>query len=66
MKMGHIRIVETDIIIFFAAFLALEDKDWETALTIHRQLMTTEYERHGSFLLGLKRLIDLSEKVPSS
>ncbi|CAO3597402.1 unnamed protein product [Absidia cylindrospora] len=45
---------------------ALEDKDWETALTIHRQLMTTEYERHGSWLLGCKRLIDLSEKVPSS
>ncbi|KAI8334587.1 hypothetical protein BC941DRAFT_431616 [Chlamydoabsidia padenii] len=44
----------------------LEKKDWEKALNIHRQLMTTEYERHGSWLLGLKRLIDLSEKVPSS
>jgi hypothetical protein len=46
--------------------LGLEEKDWEKALTIHRQLMTTEYERHGSWLLGLKRLIDLSEKAPSS
>ncbi|KAI8093497.1 uncharacterized protein BX664DRAFT_384918 [Halteromyces radiatus] len=44
----------------------LEEKDWEKALTLHRQLMTTEYERHGSWLLGLKRLIDLSEKIPSS
>ncbi|CAO3617434.1 unnamed protein product [Cunninghamella blakesleeana] len=44
----------------------LKEKDWEKATDIHRQLMTTEYERHGSWLLGLKRLIDLYEKTSSS
>ncbi|SAL96390.1 hypothetical protein [Absidia glauca] len=59
--------VATNVIVAISDLCqGLEEKDWEKALTIHRQLMTTEYERHGSWLLGLKRLIDLSEKAPSS
>ncbi|KAI9498341.1 hypothetical protein BDB00DRAFT_867502 [Zychaea mexicana] len=44
---------------------ALETKDWETAKEIHTKLMTTEYEKHGGWLLGLKRLIDLYNKASS-
>ncbi|KAI8381411.1 uncharacterized protein BYT42DRAFT_566426 [Radiomyces spectabilis] len=46
--------------------LALQEMNWTRAQEIHRQLMTTEYEKHGIWLLGLKRLIDLSEKASAS
>ncbi|KAI9316727.1 hypothetical protein BX666DRAFT_1946304 [Dichotomocladium elegans] len=44
---------------------ALVEKDWERSIEIHTQLMTAEYDKFGSWLTGLKRLIDLSQKVSS-
>jgi hypothetical protein len=43
--------------------IVLEAKEYSKALGIHTQLMTTEYERHGVWIVGLKRLIDLTEKA---
>ncbi|KAG2223053.1 hypothetical protein INT45_008254 [Circinella minor] len=45
---------------------ALESKEWDTAKEIHTKLMTTEYEKHGGWLLGLRRLIDLYSRATSS
>ncbi|KAL1931198.1 hypothetical protein VTP01DRAFT_10335 [Rhizomucor pusillus] len=45
---------------------ALQAKEWEKAAEIHTKLMTTEYDKHGSWLLGLRRLIDLHQKATSS
>ncbi|KAJ8663832.1 hypothetical protein O0I10_000106 [Lichtheimia ornata] len=42
---------------------ALQDKDWEKSLEIHTRLMTTEYDKHGNWLIGLKRLVDLAQKA---
>ncbi|KAI8977205.1 hypothetical protein BDF20DRAFT_913562 [Mycotypha africana] len=44
---------------------ALDAKQFNSALKIHTQLMTTDYDRNGHWLVGLKRLIDLSEKASS-
>ncbi|KAI7878875.1 hypothetical protein K492DRAFT_208656 [Lichtheimia hyalospora FSU 10163] len=44
---------------------ALQDKDWTKSLNIHTQLMTTEYDKHGNWLIGLKRLVDLAQKASS-
>ncbi|KAI9277136.1 hypothetical protein BDA99DRAFT_127432 [Phascolomyces articulosus] len=48
------------------ASLSKESKEWDTAKEIHTKLMTTEYEKHGGWLLGLRRLIDLYSKASSS
>jgi hypothetical protein len=40
-------------------FLALQQKDYTTANKIHVDLMQTDYETEGRWLLGMKRLIDL-------
>ncbi|KAG0167688.1 hypothetical protein DFQ29_000303 [Apophysomyces sp. BC1021] len=42
---------------------ALQTKDWEKAKKIHTELMTSEYEKHGMWLTGLKRLMDLCQKL---
>ncbi|KAI9353936.1 hypothetical protein BD770DRAFT_392755 [Pilaira anomala] len=42
---------------------ALKSKEYAKALTVQTQLMTTEYDRHGNWITGLKRLIDLTEKA---
>ncbi|ORX53207.1 hypothetical protein DM01DRAFT_1407956 [Hesseltinella vesiculosa] len=42
---------------------ALHEQEWDKASDIHQKLMTSEYERHGNWLLGMKRLIDLSQKA---
>jgi hypothetical protein len=42
---------------------ALESKEYVKALEVQTQLMTTEYEKHGNWITGLKRLIDLTEKA---
>ncbi|KAI7901127.1 uncharacterized protein BX663DRAFT_515036 [Cokeromyces recurvatus] len=42
---------------------ALESSEYTKALEIHTKLMTAHYENHGSWILGLKRLIDLTEKA---
>ncbi|KAI8643131.1 hypothetical protein BD408DRAFT_442835 [Parasitella parasitica] len=42
---------------------ALEENDYSKALEVHTQLMTTQYENHGNWLVGLRRLIDLTEKA---
>lgn len=44
---------------------ALQDKNWEKSLEIHTRLMTTEYDKHGNWLIGLKRLVDLAQKASS-
>ncbi|CDS11369.1 hypothetical protein LRAMOSA03632 [Lichtheimia ramosa] len=44
---------------------ALQDKDWTKSLDIHTRLMTTEYDKHGNWLIGLKRLVDLAQKASS-
>ncbi|KAL9555612.1 hypothetical protein MBANPS3_002269 [Mucor bainieri] len=42
---------------------ALEAKEYAKALEVHTQLMTTQYESHGNWIVGLKRLVDLTEKA---
>ncbi|KAF7721452.1 hypothetical protein EC973_004676 [Apophysomyces ossiformis] len=42
---------------------ALQAKDWETATRMHTDLMKTEYEKYGSWLTGLKRLIETYQKL---
>ncbi|ORY99235.1 hypothetical protein BCR43DRAFT_523219 [Syncephalastrum racemosum] len=42
---------------------ALQKKQWDQASTVHTRLMTTEYDKHGAWLIGLKRLIDLAQKA---
>ncbi|OAD02474.1 hypothetical protein MUCCIDRAFT_164403 [Mucor lusitanicus CBS 277.49] len=42
---------------------ALEAKEYTKALEVHTQLMTTQYESHGNWIVGLKRLVDLTEKA---
>ncbi|GAA5797075.1 hypothetical protein HPULCUR_002454 [Helicostylum pulchrum] len=42
---------------------ALESKEYAKALTVQTKLMTTEYDKHGNWITGLKRLIDLTEKA---
>ncbi|CAO3656495.1 unnamed protein product [Mucor hiemalis] len=44
---------------------ALESKEYTKALEVYTQLMTTEYERHGNWITGIKRLVDLTEKASS-
>lgn len=43
--------------------VALEAKEYTKALEVHTQLMTTQYESHGNWIVGLKRLVDLTEKA---
>ncbi|CAJ0751839.1 22272_t:CDS:1, partial [Entrophospora sp. SA101] len=40
----------------------LESRDFANALTIQGNLMTTDFEKEGKWLLGIKRLIDLYKK----
>ncbi|KAG2208177.1 hypothetical protein INT46_005852 [Mucor plumbeus] len=42
---------------------ALEAKEYSKSLEVHTQLMTTQYESHGNWIIGLKRLVDLTEKA---
>ncbi|CAH1761185.1 5557_t:CDS:2 [Entrophospora sp. SA101] len=42
--------------------LGLESRDFANALTIQGNLMTTDFEKEGKWLLGIKRLIDLYKK----
>lgn len=39
-------------------FTALQKRDYDTAQRIHVDLVTTRYEECGSWLMGVKRLID--------
>ncbi|KAI9023036.1 hypothetical protein CLU79DRAFT_887206 [Phycomyces nitens] len=41
---------------------ALQSKDFKKATDIHTQLIMIEYERHGPWIVGMKRLADLYEK----
>ncbi|KAI8370087.1 hypothetical protein EDC96DRAFT_101698 [Choanephora cucurbitarum] len=42
---------------------ALEKQEYTNAMKAHTQLMTTAYDKHGNWIVGLKRLIDLTEKA---
>ncbi|KAI8997571.1 hypothetical protein BDB01DRAFT_771623 [Pilobolus umbonatus] len=42
---------------------ALSDSKYKKAIEIHTLLMRTEYNNHGYWILGLKRLIDLTESA---
>ncbi|KAI7862069.1 hypothetical protein BDF14DRAFT_1886444 [Spinellus fusiger] len=42
---------------------ALEEKQWDQALAIHTQSMAVDYEKHGAWLLGMKRLLDLYQRA---
>jgi hypothetical protein len=41
----------------------MESQDFKEAIDMHVKLMTKAYDDHGQWLLGLKRLIDLDEKI---
>lgn len=43
--------------------IALEGQEYAKAMQVQTQLMTTQYDAHGNWILGLKRLIDLTEKA---
>ncbi|KAI8353348.1 hypothetical protein BD560DRAFT_408311 [Blakeslea trispora] len=45
---------------------ALEKEEYTKAMKTHTQLMTTAYDKHGNWIVGLKRLIDLTEKAIAS
>ncbi|KAI9476479.1 MAG: hypothetical protein EXX96DRAFT_577318 [Benjaminiella poitrasii] len=47
----------------YALSKGLESKEYTKALEVHTKLMTTQYESHGNWIVGLKRLIDLTEKA---
>ncbi|CAG8581933.1 7062_t:CDS:2 [Paraglomus occultum] len=40
----------------------LDNKDFQNALSMHNNLMTTHFDKEGKWLLGVKRLIDLYQK----
>ncbi|RHZ76889.1 hypothetical protein Glove_187g111 [Diversispora epigaea] len=40
----------------------IKENDFTNALTIHSNLMTTDFENEGKWLLGIKRLLDLCKK----
>ncbi|KAI8063544.1 hypothetical protein BC940DRAFT_306982 [Gongronella butleri] len=42
---------------------ALEAQDWAQANQLHGKLMMEQYNTHGQWLLGVKRLINLTEKL---
>ncbi|CEG64989.1 hypothetical protein RMATCC62417_01869 [Rhizopus microsporus] len=47
----------------FTLTQALQTNNYKKALEIHTQLMLTEYDTHGNWITGLKRLIDLASSI---
>ncbi|KAI8075935.1 uncharacterized protein B0P05DRAFT_588352 [Gilbertella persicaria] len=45
---------------------ALNKQEYTKAIEVHTQLMTTHYQKHGNWIVGLKRLVDLTEKANTS
>lgn len=43
--------------------IALEKREFEGALELHVKLMTKAYDNQSQWLVGIKRLIDLDQKI---
>lgn len=43
--------------------LALEKRDFQGAIDMQVNMLTKAYDNHGQWLVGLKRLIDLDQKI---